>query len=148
MNIKIDGNVAVPMVITETTVHRPRKVKHRRMFRGIRLGVTRLFVGLGTWALDRLEDAFFEDTIEVLDAGKQTEQHFAIIVGSDGYDHVLQAVPVEHRPPCIHHYEIIRYAEEKRENRRLLVEDRVPHEDAQLFRNNIDPKMRERLGSE
>jgi hypothetical protein len=101
---------AVPICITETVVHTPQKIKRTRSFVGIRVGFTKLAYSIGIWALDRLEESFFEETVEVVEPGSRTETHFAIVVGSDGYGRTLEAIEVPSKPSCIHHYEIIRHA--------------------------------------
>ena len=104
---------AVPICITETVVHAPQKIKRTRSFVGIRLGFTKLAYSIGNWALDRLEESFFEEKVEIVEPGSRTETHFAIVVGSDGYGRTLEAIEVEHKPSCIHHYEILRNAEQE-----------------------------------
>ena len=103
----------VPICITETVVHAPQKIKRTRSFRGIRAGFSRFAYRIGNWALDILEESFFEEKIEVVEPGSRTETHFAIVVGHDGYGRTLEAIEVEHKPSCIHHYEIIRNAEQE-----------------------------------
>ena len=102
---------AVPICITETVVHSPQKIKRRRSFVGIKFGFTRLAYSIGNWALQRLEESFFDESIEVVEPGSRTETHFAIVVGHDGYGRVLEAIEVPSKPSCIHHYEIIRHSE-------------------------------------
>lgn len=110
-HIKIK-NTAVPIVITESMVYRKKKIKRRRFFRGPLKGFSRLCTALGNIAMDLIEESFFEESIEVLDPGEVEEHHYAIMIDNNA-DGNLVAEPMDVKPPCIHHYEIIRDVEEE-----------------------------------
>lgn len=127
-DVKIRDGMGVPIVITESTVIRPKKIKRRKKFRGLRAGVSRLLNNIGEWMLDRLEESFLEEVVEVVDEGEKDQTHYAIMVGKEGYDSFLQAVQVEHKPPCVHHYEIVRHADDEKAKAAYIGRDNVSAE--------------------
>lgn len=144
MDVKIRDGLGVPIVITETTVHKSKKVSKKRSFVGIRNGLSNLINNIGLWALDVIEDSFFNESIEVIDEGVREEKHYAIILGHDGYESVLQAVEVEYKPPCIHHYEIIRHAEDEKIKVESIGEKVDPEKDE--IAHSMRPDNNEVLG--
>lgn len=123
-DVKINGGRGVPIVITQTTVYREREVKKKRTWVGILPGAVRIITSVGHWALDRLEESFFEEEIVIVDPGDKVEKHYAIMIDEGSYGAKLDAVQMEHKPPCIHHYEVVRHAEDEEAKVALMTEPR------------------------
>ena len=103
----IDSKTAVPIVFTNTVVKRRPKAKKQRKFLGVRRGIAQLALKTGIWAIEALEQCFFEEVDEVEDQGEVESEHFALVVNNEG-EPSLDLIQVEHKPACAQHYEMVR----------------------------------------
>jgi hypothetical protein len=105
--VTIREGEAVPFVITKTVLAREPKLKRTSKFIGVGAGLVRLAYGLATKAIEIAEDAFFEKEMQVDDGGVIKQQHYAVFIDETGYGPTLGVAPVEWKPGCGAHYEIV-----------------------------------------
>ena len=105
--VTIREGEAVPFVITKTVLAREPKLKRTSRFVGVGAGLIRLAYGLATKAIEIAEDAFFEKEMQVDDGGVIKQQHYAVFIDETGYGPTLGVAPVDWKPGCGAHYEIV-----------------------------------------
>jgi hypothetical protein len=129
MEVAINGDQAVPMIISYRVVKRAPQVESRRKFVGILQGLKSLVVK----GIELAEEIFWEEERKVGDLGESTVVHYAIDIchetdGVNTFPATLRVtqLPGNSRPACGAHFEVIKVAEERKTINDEVI--RVPRE--------------------
>ena len=115
MTIRLKKGSAVPIVISEKVVKEAPKTIRKTSFIGFRKGLSNLVDSVKCKFAELIHESFFEEKIEVIDPGVIDEKHYVVQIGGDEYDPQLTVERADYKPPCAHHYEVIKVEKEVQE---------------------------------
>lgn len=133
MEIAINGDQAVPMVISHRTLTKPPEILQKRKFVGLVQGLKTLLVK----GIELIEESFWEEERTVSDLGESKVVHYALDIyhetdGVNNYPASLRVtqLPGTSRPACGAHFEVIKVEETKAEDKLIRPNEviRLPKE--------------------